>query len=310
VSPAEALRAAPLDSVVLPVEGPLDLVRTCRPMCDGGSDPTWDISTHRVIRAMRTPEGPATVEARCVPDGLRVQGWGPGCAWALARSDRMFGLHDRAESFDPGQHPLVSRMARRHPGMRFGASLGAWDALVPTILGQRVTVGEARRSWWQLVRRYGSPAPGGHGLLVPPGPGQVTSLGIADWHVLGVERSRAETVRRAIPVLEAIERAGSHSSAEFQRVLTTVRGIGQWTASSLAAVVLGDPDSVLLGDLHLPHSVAFALAGEPRADDARMLELLEPWRGHRQRVVRLLKCSGVGAPRRGPRYAPLPIHRW
>jgi 3-methyladenine DNA glycosylase/8-oxoguanine DNA glycosylase len=313
VSSPEVLSVTPTASVVLPVEGPLDLVRTCRALCDGGSDPTWDISIHRVTRAMRTPDGPATIEARWIPIGLRVQGWGPGSDWALARSDRMFGLHDRAEGFEPELHTLVHRMARQHPGLRFGASLRTWDALVPTVLGQRVTVGEARRSWRQLVRRYGSPAPGPpghHGLLVPPSAADVAALGIADWHVLGVERSRAETVRRAIPVLRAIEQAAEYSSAEFQRVLTTVRGIGQWTASSLAAVVLGDPDAVLMGDLHLPHTVAFALAGEPRADDERMLELLEPWRGHRQRVVRLLKCSGVGAPRRGPRYTPLPINRW
>jgi 3-methyladenine DNA glycosylase/8-oxoguanine DNA glycosylase len=74
--------------------------------------------------------------------------------------------------------------------------------------------------------------------------------------------------------------------------------------------VLGDPDAVLLGDLHLPSTVSWALAREPRGDDARMLELLEPWRGHRGRVVRLIRSAGRSAPRRGPRYTPLPIHRW
>jgi hypothetical protein len=32
-----------------------------------------------------------------------------------------------------------------------------------------------------------------------------------------------------------------------------------------------------------------------------MVELLEPWRGHRQRVVRLLELSGAHKPRFGPR---------
>jgi hypothetical protein len=35
-----------------------------------------------------------------------------------------------------------------------------------------------------------------------------------------------------------------------------------------------------------------------------MLELLEPWRGHRQRVIRLIGLSGVREPRRGPRMSP------
>ena len=55
-----------------------------------------------------------------------------------------------------------------------------------------------------------------------------------------------------------------------------------------------------VGDFHLPNLVAWALAGEPRADDARMLELLEPYRGQRARVIRLLELSGIRAPRYGP----------
>ena len=56
--------------------------------------------------------------------------------------------------------------------------------------------------------------------------------------------------------------------------------------------VLGDPDAVPLGDLHLPQEVGRALAGEPGADDARMLELLEPFRGSRFRLLRLLLAAG------------------
>ena len=67
---------------------------------------------------------------------------------------------------------------------------------------------------------------------------------------------------------------------------------------------LGDEDAVSVGDFHLPNLVAFALAGEPRGTDERMLELLEPWRGERARVVRLLELSGIAPPRYGPRLSP------
>ena len=53
--------------------------------------------------------------------------------------------------------------------------------------------------------------------------------------------------------------------------------------------------------LHLPDVVAWALAGEPRADDDRMLELLEPYRGQRGRVQRLLEASHISPPAWGPR---------
>ena len=71
--------------------------------------------------------------------------------------------------------------------------------------------------------------------------------------------------------------------------------MGPWTAATLVHYVAGDPDAVPVGDWHLPGHVGHALAGEPRADDARMLELLEPFRPHRARVWRLI-VAGTPAP--------------
>lgn len=59
-----------------------------------------------------------------------------------------------------------------------------------------------------------------------------------------------------------------------------------------------------MGDYHLPNLAAWHLAGEPRGTDERMLELLEPFRPHRGRVLRLLQRGAGGAPRYGPRLAP------
>jgi 3-methyladenine DNA glycosylase/8-oxoguanine DNA glycosylase len=86
-----------------------------------------------------------------------------------------------------------------------------------------------------------------------------------------------------------------------------VPGIGPWTIAEVGRVAYGDPDAVSVGDYHLPNLVAWALAGEPRADDARMLELLEPYRGQRGRVQRLLEASGIRIPRYGPRMTPRDI---
>ena len=68
------------------------------------------------------------------------------------------------------------------------------------------------------------------------------------------------------------------------RRLKAIPGIGPWSAAEVAVRAWGDPDAVSVGDFHLKHLVAFALAGEPRADDTRMLELLEPYAGRRALV--------------------------
>ena len=86
----------------------------------------------------------------------------------------------------------------------------------------------------------------------------------------------------------------------YQRLLA-FPGVGPWTAAKVAMVALGDADAVPVGDYHLKHSVGYALEGTPRSTDERMLELLEPYRGHRARVIRLIIAAGIGAPRFGPR---------
>jgi len=88
-----------------------------------------------------------------------------------------------------------------------------------------------------------------------------------------------------------------------------VRGIGIWTASLVLGQAVGDPDAIPIGDYHVKNSVSWALAGEPRGTDERMIELLEPYRGHRQRVVRLIHLGGITAPKYGPRTQPRNIRK-
>ena len=66
------------------------------------------------------------------------------------------------------------------------------------------------------------------------------------------------------------------------------------------AVAGGDADAVPVGDLHIPRMVTYALTGE-EGGDAEMLEALEPFAGHRQRVVRLVKLGGGGREQHRPR---------
>jgi 3-methyladenine DNA glycosylase/8-oxoguanine DNA glycosylase len=74
-----------------------------------------------------------------------------------------------------------------------------------------------------------------------------------------------------------------------------------WTAAETAQRAFGDPDALSVGDYHIPKMIGWTLLGHP-IDDAGMIELLEPMRPHRHRVVRLLEASGLAyEPRRGAR---------
>jgi 3-methyladenine DNA glycosylase/8-oxoguanine DNA glycosylase len=83
--------------------------------------------------------------------------------------------------------------------------------------------------------------------------------------------------------------------------LEVVPGIGPWTSAEVVQRSHGAADAVTTGDLHLPGIVGWALAGDRDADDAVMLELLEPYSGQRHRAARLILLSGKVPARRAPR---------
>jgi 3-methyladenine DNA glycosylase/8-oxoguanine DNA glycosylase len=287
---------------------PVDLQHTLRSLRRGRADPTMRISPGEVWRATRTCDGPVTTRITSAGGVLTMRAWGPGATAALDGFPALVGEEDDEVGFDPPPGD-VHDLRRRLRGLRLCRSGAVVEALVPTILEQKVIGKEARRSYAGLVRALGDPAPSpgaALGLRLPPPPERLARTPSYVFHRFGVERKRADTVRLACSYARRLEEIAALPLPAAYARLTALPGIGAWTAAEVALVVLGDADAVSVGDYHLPHQVAFALAGEPRADDARMLELLEPYRGHRGRVIRLIEAGAAAPPRYGPR---LPLQR-
>jgi 3-methyladenine DNA glycosylase/8-oxoguanine DNA glycosylase len=283
---------------------PVDLRATLGIQRHGTGDPTIRIAATSAIVALRTPDGAATLTLSVGGGALVAEAWGSGAEWALDHAPALVGAGDDPSAFDPPAG-LVRELHRRAPGLRLSASCRVMAAVVPAVLEQKVIGKEARRAWRGLIQRHGDDAPGPHGMRLAPGAEELAALPYHAFHTLGVERTRADTIRRVATMAARLERTAGDDPAAALRLLRSVRGIGDWTVAEVAMAAFGDADAVSVGDYHLKNQVAWALAGEPRGSDDRMLELLEPYRGHRGRVCRLL--SAVGTP---PRYGPrLPLRR-
>jgi hypothetical protein len=280
---------------------PIDLATTAFPLRRGTGDPTTRIAGREVVRALRTPEGPATLRLVDRADRIEAEAWGPGAGWAVEHAPGLIGAEDDDDGFVP-RHPVVAELWHRRGDVRITRSRDVMPALVGAILEQKVTGFEARTAWRRMVRALGEPAPGPiAGLLLPPDPARLGALPYFAFHPYGVERRRADVIREVCGRSARFETCGDLPLERAKALLHAVPGIGPWTVAEVARTALGDADAVSVGDYHLPHLVSWALAGEPRGTDDRMLELLEPYRGHRGRVQRLLESGGVGPPRRGPR---------
>jgi 3-methyladenine DNA glycosylase/8-oxoguanine DNA glycosylase len=278
----------------------VDLRLTLASLRHGPGDPTMRSAPGEVWRATRTAAGPVTVRLRSTGERIRASAWGPGAEVGLASVPRLVGAED-----DPGALRLPSgplrELQRRFAGLRFGRTDAVMESLVPAVIEQKVVGLEAHRSYRGLVLRFGERAPGPGGLWLAPRPEVLAALPSFALHPLGLEHRRASVLSRAAGRAAWLEDAVRLGSVEAIRRLRAIHGVGPWTAAETARAACGDPDAVSVGDYHLPSLVAWVLAGERRADDARMLELLEPYRGQRARLVRLLELSGWGPPRRGPR---------
>jgi hypothetical protein len=284
----------------------------------GQRDPTTRLSPGEFWRATLTPHGPATLRLRwdpSAPDGdVASDAWGDGAEWLSATVPGLTGVHDAPETYDadhPGAHAVVLRAQHNHPHLRLGASATLYHELLPIIIGQRITGGEAVAQWHRLVRELGEPAPGPlEGLCTPPPPAVLAGRPAWWFHPLGIERKRAEALHTVAKHADRLWEWTTLPPSECAAKLALLPGVGPWTIGSALGPALGDPDAFAIGDYHLKNVVSHALAGEARGTDERMVQLLAPYIGQRGRVVRLLQLDGHSAPKYGPRQRILPMRRW
>jgi 3-methyladenine DNA glycosylase/8-oxoguanine DNA glycosylase len=271
----------------------------------GAGDPTYvSDRSGAVWRTARTPDGPGTARFALESDVVAVTAWGDGAQWLCEMAPAWLGAEDDLSDWAPDV-PVLRDGTRRTSGPRVGRTGLVMEALLPAILEQKVTGGEARRAWRWLVRRYGEPAPGpAAGMAVVPEPSVWRSIPSWDWHRAGVGPQRSATAVRAAGVAARLEEAVGMPPEQADQRLQAVPGVGAWTSAEVRQRALGDADAVSVGDAHVPRMITWALTGQVSDSDDDMLRALEPYLGHRFRVQRVLELTGVSGPRFGPKYSP------
>tara|TARA_Y100001934_G_scaffold276474_1_gene373091 strand:+ start:4305 stop:5216 length:912 start_codon:yes stop_codon:yes gene_type:complete len=266
----------------------------------GARDPCLVVRGREACWGLQGPTGPIAVAAVHEGDSLNVSTFGDDSQWMQPRLADLFGLHDAPDNFHPSAAHLRT-LAKKYRGMHLLKAPVLLTRLVQVVLFQLITFHDATRAWRRLVAFAGEQAPGIARLRCPPDATRLADVSIVRYKSLGISHKQAITLAEVARAAHFVESLVNVGTSELIGGLQQIPGVGPWTANYVAGTAHGAADAELLGDFHLPNTLAWMLSREQRADDARMLELLEPHRPHRFRIVRWSWAEGMHAPRRGPR---------
>ncbi|MFN8607032.1 MAG: hypothetical protein U0931_05850 [Vulcanimicrobiota bacterium] len=245
----------------------------------GSYDPTSRRGRQAFVRAFWSQSGPCTLALRQSGQEIEAELVGPGAELVRHWLPQMFTFKPQDLPADC-PHAGLRQLARRLAGLKVGPFPWLFDIIQSIILQQRVAFEDAASSFRRLVDRYGQPAPGPLPLKLPLSPEQWLALGINRIQEMEVDPKRARTLLRTAEL-------GLHPDPVK---LGATRGVGPWTLQSVLGFGLGNPDAVPIGDLHLPRVVAEFFGQRPGGDE-RLLELLEPYRGLRFRVIQWIMAA-------------------
>ena len=259
----------------------------------GAHDPTAQMDADCFRKAFFYRGNPSAVEICRDGDALEVSAHGPDAELLLKETLSTFAQNDRYCDFATEDTGIL-RLHRSLPGLRLLRVPWLYETTCSVILQQRVRWVDAVREWRRITQRFGAAAP--LGLRAFPSAATLARVPLFTLEQMGIDPRRAKTLLRFAREMTFVRLGAELDFAGLRERLQRVPGIGPWTMESVMGYGAGDADAAIPGDLHLPRVVCYALAGEPDGSDARMMELLEPFRGHRFRIIRLLYAAGLDTP--------------
>jgi AraC family transcriptional regulator of adaptative response / DNA-3-methyladenine glycosylase II len=237
-------------------------------------------------RSLRLPHGTAIVELRDDGDAVRCalaladpRDLGP----AVARCRRLLDLDSDPVAVAAllAEDPLLADLDRAEPGRRSPGTVDGAELAVRAVLGQGITVAAARTLAGRLVAAHGTElaAPQGGVTHLFPGPEVLAAADPASLPGPAPRRAAIQGVARAVTEGSLRFDPGVDREDAVWR-LRSIVGVGPWTAAYVGMRALGDPDSLLPGDVALRRAIVARGGPGDRRGIASRAERWRPWRSY------------------------------
>jgi AraC family transcriptional regulator of adaptative response / DNA-3-methyladenine glycosylase II len=197
----------------------------------------------------------------------------------VERVRRMFDLdaNPRAIHQTLNRDPLLAKRVHQLPGLRLPGSWDPFETAVRAVVGQQVSVKGAVTQLGRIASLAGTPyQEEGEPHLTGFFP-SADELAAADMAAIGMPRKRKETLRLLAQqvasgalLLETIV-----DLPRFVDTLTSIPGIGDWTANYVAMRAFGEPDAFPAADLGILKALQ---DGQRRPTEKEARERADAWR--------------------------------
>lgn len=214
---------------------------------------------------------------------IRVAGR-EGARWVPA-VERMLGVHAQLDEWYERvlPFPWLARLTRELKGLRPPRYPSLWEALAHAIVFQQISIHAAASIMRRTIQALSEPFEHQGGLYYPfMSPHALLAAGDAELRKAGLSgnkvahlRSAAAAVLDGMVTKDSLELLPSPQAAQR---LTTVRGIGAWSAAVVLLRGFGRLDVFPMKDSGVARTIRI-LSGNPEIDAQALLEALGPVRG-------------------------------
>ncbi len=188
-------------------------------------------------------------------------------------------------------HRGLHSLSRRDPVMRRLIEDGAvpslrkrapgFEGLAGIIVSQQVSTASANAIWGRVKQRFPTLSPRDFQAATDE---ELRSCGLSASKIRTL-RALADALTLGSLPLDDLPRMAADEARAF---LTSVKGIGPWTADIYLLFCLGHPDAFPAGDLALQEAARIAYGLEARPKGQVLVQLAEgwrPWRGVAAKVL-------------------------
>ena len=229
-------------------------------------------TTRGTIAVRRTPKAHALKLDVCLTDSRELM-------TIVERVRRMFDLdaNPRAIHQTLIQDPLLEQRIRKTPGLRLPGSWDPFETAVRAVVGQQISVKGAVTQLGRIAHLAGAVYDGDGDSHLQRFFPTAAELMVADRAVFGMPQKRKETLREISQqvVSGALQLDATGGLSRFVDTMTSIPGVGDWTANYVAMRALGEPDAFPASDLGIIKALQ---AGDTRPTAKQVAARAEAWR--------------------------------